>query len=305
MKVIIPHSITAANVTAKSIATEATYSSSSAYSEGDEVLGSDSLAYQFIGPDGAAGNHADPVTDGQTDWVFLGPPNYLRPFDQQIGVDQDRVIETVATDANEITYTIDSIGTVWGAAFLNLRAVSVRLFATESVEGDIYDETYTLDDNALLNSSMFRFLTYPIDRQREYVLSDLNFPSGSEIGIEIANTGGTAQVGAIVLGRVEEFGVTGVDAKWSSSSRSFIQFDGFKTSIVRRFPASRLTAEIKIPTGSESSVRRRLEDLEGVPAVFIVDENKPEYTVYGVFTSAVVTGRAKDHAFLSLTVETI
>lgn len=304
--IITPYSIGPDEIDAKNIATEPTYSGSGDYDLGDVVLGSDGRAYEYIGTPGTS--HANPVTADQTDWVWIGPPNYLRPFAIQIGIDQPRVINLVAQRADTITYTISGLGAVLGIGFERLAAQSITLRVTSvgGTTGDIYDATYDLLDLANINDSFFRWLTLPINRERRYSLTGVYWPAGSTIEITIDNTGGTAQVGAIVIGLAQEVGATLNRVSWSLESRSFESFDGTKASLVKKYPGGGVECEVKVPQSGAASVRQVLEDLSGTAALFIASPGLSEWTLYGILEGRVqITGETRDHAFLSMRTRSI
>lgn len=304
--VLTPYTITTAEIDATNIATEPNYSAVATYAVGDEVLGSDGQAYQYVGAPGST--HDSPTADAQTDWALLGPPNRLRPFAVQVGVDQPRVINLVAENSDTITYTISGLGTVLGIGFerVEARSISLRVTSDGGATGDIYDATYNLRDLANVAGSLFRWLTLPINLERRYALTGIYWPPNCDIEITIDNTGGTARVGAIVIGLAQELGATLTRPGWDLESRSFESFDGIKASLVKRYPGGGIEAEVKVPNSGAAAVRQVLEELSGSAALFIGDTSQSAYTVYGILDGRVrITGETREHAFLSIRVRGI
>lgn len=304
--IITPYQIGPDEIDAKNIATEPTYSGAATYALGDVVLGSDGRAFEYIGTPGSS--HADPVTAGQTDWAWIGPPAYLRPFAIQIGIDQPRVINLVAENADSITYTISGLGAVLGIGFERLQAQSITLRVTSDggTTGDVYNQTYNLPDLANIGGSFFNWLTLPINRERRYSLTNIYWPSSSTIEITITNTGGTAKVGAIVMGLAQLMGATLHRPSYSLESRSFESFDGIRASLVKRYPGGGVECEVKVPESGAAAARQVLEDLSGSAALFIASPGLSEWTVYGILEGRVqLTGETRNHSFLSMRVRGI
>lgn len=299
--IISPYEIGPDQIDAKNIATEPNYSGSGDYDLGDIVIGSDGRAFEYIGAPGTT--HANPVTAGQTDWAWIGPAAYLRPFAVQVGVDQPRVINLVASRADTITYTVSGLGAVLGIGFERLKAVSITLRVTSpgGSAGDVYHATFNIPDLANVNNSLFRWLTLPINRERRFSLTGLYWPAGSSIEITIDNTGSMAEVGAIVIGLAQEVGATLSRVSWSLESRSFETFDGNKASLVRRYPGGGVDAEVKVPNSQAAEVRQVLEDLSGKAALFIAEPGLSEWTLYGILEGRVqITGETRTESFLSI-----
>lgn len=304
--IITPYAVTPVEIDATNVAVEPDYAGGATYALGDTVIGSDGRLYEYVGTPGSS--HADPVADAQTDWAWIGPPNYLRPFAIQVGIDQPRVINLVARNADTITYTISGLGAVLGIGFERVAAQSISLRVTSDggATGDVYDATYNLRDLANVSGSFFRWLTLPINRERRYALTDIYWPAGSTIEITIDNTGRTAEVGAIVMGLAQEVGATLLEPSWSIESRSFESFDGTKASLVRKYPGGGSSAEVKVPIGGAAAVRQVLEDLSGTAFLAIPEAGSPVLTVYGILDGRVqMTGKTKDHYFLSMRVRGI
>ena len=299
--IITPYEIGPAQIDATNISTEPNYSGSGDYDVGDIVIGSDGRAYEYIGTPGTS--HDNPTAANQTDWVWIGPPEYLRPFAIQVGVDQPRVINLIARKADEITYTVSGLGAILGIGFERIKAQSITLRVTSSggSTGNIYNATHQIPDLANVGSSLFRWLTLPINRERRFSLTSLYWPAGSSIEITITNTGGTAEVGAIVLGLAQEVGATLSRISWSLESRSFETSDGNKASLVRRYPGGGIDGEVKVAKSRAAEVRQVLEDLSGAAALFIAEPGLSEWTIYGILEGRVqITGETRAEAFLSI-----
>ncbi|WP_373354067.1 hypothetical protein [Pseudoroseicyclus sp. CXY001] len=302
-RIITPYEITAAEIVATNIPLEPEWDHGDVYSRGAPgsiVLASDGQIYEFIGDSGAAYAHANPVLPDQPDWVLLGPPNRLRPFDIQRGVDQARVIETHAEWPEEITYTVAAPGRVMGLCFENVEGSSIEAIATDISPGDNLDIEYQLQDLANIQESFWRYFNLPFVPEREYRRTDLNVAPSVPIDIAISHPGGTARVGAIVMGLVQEVGATLVKPSWEIDSFSIKESDGRKTTLIRLLPGEMVSCEVKVPAGGQRAVKEVLRALDGLAAVWELSDGNPEYTVYGVLESAVMTARTSRHSYLNL-----
>lgn len=323
-QIIVPHEFTEAELGTSNIAAEPTWAASTAYSVGDIVKHTRpaNVSNQFVNGDYECVQAIDGTTDPQSStapadseefWVYLGPENRHRAFDIQIGVDQDRVVETVSSKSGSIIFSANISTPIEAAAFINVSATGGQVRSDdESDDGDggtipttVTDVEFDLLDRSGVASSFFNWLRRPIIRQRNKVLFDLNINANTDFFVDLLNSGSIASAGAIVFGRVHDIGTTGLEAGWRLNSRSFRSFDGFKTSLVRRLPGNSIVSEIKINSGDEEYTRLLLEQLDSKAAVFIPFEDRPDLTVYGVLTNVQTTARTKDHTFLSLEVESL
>lgn len=241
-------------------------------------------------------------------FVFLGPENFARPFDVQVGLDQERVIQTQADSLGavhgsgdgQLFYEFAEMPPIQGVAFFNMDATFARIYTDDVTTNEIY----YFNDEAPIASDYYEFHIKPPLREKSLVATDLNLIALSEFNLSIRNEFGAAKAGSVIFGHVWDLGVTLMDAERSSRSTSFVQFNNTTTSIVRRMPRNGIDLQVKVESGREKGVQRILDDLEGVSAVFIPDEvNHPGLTTYGVLRGVSESYRYKQNVFLTLRVE--
>ncbi len=330
-KILVPHVFTEAELSGSTIALASDWAASTAYAIGDIVAHAHpvGVSAQFSKGEYECVATIDGITapqstaappDSEAFWVYLGPENRHRAFDVQVGVDQDRVIETVSSNPNGITFDGKISTPIQGLALINVDALEGDFTAPTfggaddgnggSIPTTDTDFTFDFLDRSGVASSFFNWLTRPIIKQKNRVFLDLNVVAGVSFGLDLRalplgepDTGKLVTVGAVVMGRVHDIGTTALDAGWRLNSRSFKSFDGFKNSLVRRLPGNSVTCEVKIPEGDAEYVRLLLEQIDGTAAVFVPLEDRPDLSVYGVLTNVQTTAKTKEHTFLSITVE--
>ena len=299
-KFIQPYTVTAANILATNLADEPLYSAGANYAQGD-IVRVDQSIYEYRGTNGTT--HASPTETGQTDWVFLGPMNKLRPFDLQKGVDQESVILTQAENADSITYTINGLSRISAVAFENVEAQTIRLVVTDATLGEIYDITYQMRDLANYVNSWWDYLNLALVPEQAYRNTALNIPPSATIEVTVSNPGGTAKVGASLMGYEQGLGSTMLRPSWSLNSYSFRQFDGFKRTLVRLNPGEAISADVKLPLGAGYGVRQALKSVDGIASLWEFSQTNEGYTVFGVLESAVITAETAQHEFLNIKIE--
>lgn len=321
-KIIVPHQFTEAELGNSNIVAEPAWASATAYAVGDIVSHTrpENVSNQFANGDFECVATIDGITDPQSStppaesegfWVYLGPENRHRAFDVQVGVGQDRVIDTVSSKDGAIVFGANISTPIQAAAYINVTGTHGQVrSAGETDDGSggaipttVTDVSFDLIDRSGTAGSFFNWLMRPIIRQKNKILFDLNINANTNFFVDLINSGSTASAGAIVFGRTHDIGTTALDAGWRLNSRSFKSFDGLTNSLVRRLPGNSVTCEVKIPEGEEEYVRLLLEQIDGTAAVFVPLEDRPDLSVYGVLTNVQTTAKTKEHTFLSITVE--
>lgn len=289
MKIIKPHTIAEANITATNIPDDVVYDNATAYTVGDTVLytaDTEELLWQC-----SADTTGNAPETGSAFWFNIGPAKKLCPFDLQVGVDQYRVIETVATHADSITYTIEALERVTGIYMEGLVADNVAITAVQDGVTEL-DTSYDMQDRTQYNGSFYRWYYMPISIEDTYTDTEMNIPAGATFNITITKTGDTAEVATIVLGLVEEYESTRIGATRSISSRSVKKAEGLVNSLKRRLPSKKVSYPVIVQNYEGHGLMSLLDDIDGTTAVFIADESRPELTVFGFHTSANMTADA-------------
>jgi hypothetical protein len=272
MRVIEPMVITDATLFASNIDENdhAAWNVSTPYVAGNRVIMTSTHSiYEAI----AATTGNNPSTDDGTFWIRIGATNRWRPFDGKIS-DQ-------ASRSGTITYTLAPSETADGMAFFGLDASSVRVVVKDALAATVYDQTVEVVDRTEA-VNWFAWLLDPIAFDTEAMI--VGFPGfvGNKIEITITS-GGTAKVGQIVTGRVTALGslIAGTAIGYIDFSRK--ERDDFGGAIiVQRDTADRTEFRFAFPTEDARRVKRVVQRLRAVPAVYFADvDPRLGVTVFG------------------------
>lgn len=242
-------------------------------------------------------------------WQYAGPADFLKPFDIQIGTDQERVTETVALGAGEgpdtedrIGYTITAPSTITGLGFFGLKASSVEVTATLNAE-TVFDKTYVPRNVENYGGSLYRYLHIPPRSEDQIADFAVNIPIGSTIDILISRIGYVAEVAAICFGRTRRYGTAADNSSKDIISRSITENNGLTTTLVRRVPSTRTSFDLTLTMGAGEGLYRALEEIDGVAAVFGATDARPDLLTYGFHTSARRTYLMNETSRMTVEVE--
>jgi hypothetical protein len=216
------------------------------------------------------GAAADPPS-----WLDLGAINRFKMFDEIIST------ETV----NPLTIDVDiTPGTIVnGAAFFGLSGNSITLTITDPLEGEVYTQTRSLQDNTLI-VGWYPYFFEDIAFLSDMVFLDLPSYGSATINALIDGGAGDAKCGEVVIGKQRNLGVTNFGTSVSIIDYSVKNTDEFgNTIITTRAFSKRADYDVTINTNAVSSVQKALADIRTTPTVFVGDENRPETVVYGFY----------------------
>jgi len=266
-----------------------------AYTVGNRViLLSTHRIYEAVGPS----TGVNPATDDGTNWLNIGATNRWKAFDQKIG---DPV-----TQLDSISYTLtDDNSTPTGVALFGLKGVTATVTVTDSVEGEVYNQT-----NSLLDSNeIFDWFTYFFE-EITYVTTTLftGIPPyrGSTVSVTVTeDTGETARLGQLVFGSLTELGVTTYGTAISIQDFSRKETDAFGNFIVvERAFANLVDFDVRLPTQTAGRVRRILAEYRATPIVYIGNEDSSFGTiVYGFYRNFDITLDTPSLSFAAIEVE--
>lgn len=208
-------------------------------------------------------------------WLDLGATNRFKMFDQ--------IISTQTVNSVEIDVDITPAAIVNSAAFFGLLGNSITVTMTDPIEGVVYTETRSLQDNTLIID------WYPYFFEEIAYLPDmvfLNLPAyGSATLTAVIDGGaGDAKVGEVVIGKQRSLGVTNFGTSVSILDYSVKSTDDFgNTIIVQRAYSKRADYDVTVNTSSVAAVQKALADIRTTPTVFVGDQNRPETVVYGFY----------------------
>lgn len=202
----------------------------------------------------------DPVTD-TANWFFVGATNRWAMFDQALG--------SVTSKAGGFSVTLTAPAAVTALAVLDATAASIR------VQAPGYDQTKAISAGTAGNATFL----------------DLAVASGAAITVTVAPLGdGTAQVGTLLLGTIDPFGVTETSPTIGITDYSVKTTDDFgNTTPVERAWAKRMVLRSLLASSAIDNVMRRVATLRAIPTLWIADDAFSSLSVYGFFKDFTVT----------------
>jgi len=299
LRIIEPFAITEGNIDSTNVTLE------TAWTAGTYTLGDVRRVGERLFEVSAASTTQEPGLAATTEWFDAGPANRYAAFDLQFGADQFRIVDTVTSRADSITYTLTGLPRVSTMVFFGLQATQITIVGTLNTAGDVADVTYNLQDATPYLGSFWRWFFVPQSLERSYVTFGLNIPIGATVVVTITNTGFDAAVSTIAMGIADEYGTVETQSTRGLRSRSVKKTEGTLTSLLRRTPASRVGYRVHLNNYSADAFWRTINDLDGVAAVFAGPDDNQEFLVYGFVSSCQTVANADGITKVQLEVETL
>lgn len=286
MRVLIPFTVEDANLSSSTITEDdyGTWSSSTAYSVGDEVISTTThRIYEAL----IASTNQDPEDnpkDGNGDpyWLDREATNRWKAFDQKIS---DPV--TVADGTDTIEYVLQDFGIPTNAVILfGLKGRSADVVVTDDTDGEVYNETVSLIDNGLVNN-WFTYFFEPSRVKSEAVFEGIPPYANADIEITVTDdSDDEPELGQIVVGQEYQLGNTAYGTSVSIEDFSRKDRDDFGNAILVERPFAKLIDfDFYINTSEARRTAILLEDVRATPAVYFAGPNTEQFgtTVYGFF----------------------
>jgi len=223
------------------------------------------------------------ITADEIDAFNVSEGDKLVPFDEKI--------ITQASQTEKITYTLEPGSIVDGIAFFNVEGSSIDIVITDSIDGEVYNETIDL----VLTSNVIDGYSYcfaPILTIKHSVLTDLPPYGNASISITInaESSSATAKVGEIVLGKLRNLGDTLYGASLDIIDYSIKDVDEWGNFfITERAFSKRVPIDVMIENTYVSYLKQTLEDYRATPVVCIPVERvdlQGSFLTYGFYKSA-------------------
>jgi len=298
MKIIKPVTVTNSILISSNVPENdyAQWASGTTYSIGNRVIVlSNHSVYESLVNSNTNNN---PVTGDGTKWLRLGATNRWKAFDQKIS---DRV-----TNLDSIEYVLsDSGSNVTSVALFGLVGISANVTVTDSVVGEVYNQTISLIDNRNISDWYTYFFEEQAQRQEAQFL-DIPPYVGSDIEITVTNATGTnAQLGQAVMGFLSDLGLTSYGTSISIEDFSRKEADIFGNFIVVERAFSQLADfSIRFPTANARKIQSTLAQYRAIPIVYIGSEDVSfGTTIYGFYRRFDLTLETPSLSFGAIEVE--
>lgn len=266
----------------------AAWNAATAYLEDDRVS---RITLHKIYQRVVAGTTATAPESDTTNWVEVGPTNRWKMFDASI--------ESQTTGADSVVVALTPGALADQLALLNLDANSVRVQVADSG----YDRTVTLKTRSV--RSWYDYFFEPFALKTEIVFTGLPLRMSNVITITIEKTGGTAGVGACVLGLSKVIGRTEMGASAGILDYSSKSTDAFgNTTVVERAYSKRMNVSVWVESGKVDEVQRLFADYRATPLVWVGAGNLyGALIVYGFYKSFEIVINYPNYSNCSLEIE--
>lgn len=302
MKVIRPITITDAILTACDVAeTDYTaWSVSTAYTAGDRCIVTTSGVHKIyealVSVTGGSSPEVD-VLATVPKWLEISATNRWKVFDNKVG--------TQSSKATSMKYTFTPGSRIDSIALLNLSATSVQIVITDPVDGEVYNETTNLiaDDSVVYDWYTY-FMEPTGTLKTDFVATDFPIYASSVIEITITYTGGTAKVGAIILGRKFELGGLNYSPSIGITDYSTKDTDSFGNyTITERAYSKKMSCDCTVKNIYIDEILRQLSLLRATLLVWVGADDYSCMIIYGFYKDFSIVIQYDDYSLCSLEIE--
>lgn len=274
MRIITPQPVTSSTLTASNVAITETLWTAGTYATGVQRYEGTTL-YEVVASPSTSDQPSVGVALPVPTWKVVGAINRYKMF--------DNVISTQSTRTGTIVVTIDPNQVVNAAAFFGLAGNTVNVVMTDPVEGVVYNQTKSLQDNTLI-ADWYAYFFEGIYQLTDAVFTDLPSYLNATITATIDAGAATAACGEMVIGRQALLGVANFGTSVSIQDYSIKTTDDYGNIVVQqRAYSKRADYDVTVETNRVPTVQKLLADIRTTPTVFIGEDDKPETVVYGFY----------------------
>ena len=191
MRIITPLPVTPSNLTASNVAITETAWTAGTYTTGTQRYEGVTL-YEVVASPSTTDQPSVGAAKDVPTWKVVGAINRYKMF--------DNVISSQSTRSGTIVVTIDPNQVVNAAAFFGLVGNTVNVVMTDPVEGVVYNQTKTLQDNILI-TDWYAYFFEGIYQLTDAVFTDLPSYLNATITATIDAGASSAACGEMVIGR--------------------------------------------------------------------------------------------------------
>lgn len=273
MIIVQPVPVTSAMVTASNVAITETLWTAGTYTLGQERYVGTRLYKVLVAS--TTDNPTVGVTLTPPSWQDIGAINRFKMFDQVVNTQTTR---TGLIDVNVLPGTI-----INALAMFDLDGVTTTITMTDPIEGVVFNETKSLQDNTII-IDWYSYFFESITTRSDVVFLGLPAYGSATIRIQVDAGASTAAIGEVVIGKQRNLGVTNFGTSVNIRDYSRKETDAFGNTIVETRPFSkRADYDVTVETGAVAAVQKALASIRTTPTVFIGDEDRAETIVYGFY----------------------
>jgi hypothetical protein len=248
------------------------YSNMSTYSIGDRVILTTGYHKIYESLANMNMNFFPPTNPDK--WVEVGPTNRWAAFDLSGGT------FTTGTDSFEFVIQGSNFKSI---AFIELRAVNVRVRASSVADGVYYDESVSAADLAVI-TNWWEYLTTGFKSSNDIILQGIPQVPNSTYTITVEGSGAIS-LGTFLIGQDTPFGFTQYNAKAGIIDYSRKEVDQFgRVQLVKRAFSKRMDVSIFTDKTMTDQFYRFLADIRATPVLWIGAKDSYEMlTIFGFY----------------------
>ena len=272
----------------------AAWSGATTYALADRVISTTThRIYESV----QAGNlNQNPTTDTGTWWIDIGPTNRWAMLDTSIG--------TATTAAAPWTMTLQP-GAIDSLALLDVvDAASVQIVMTDGVDGEVYNQTYPLNESVPL-VDWYSYFSDPIVPRSAFIVGNLPLYSNATLSLTFSGSADVG-VGTLAVGTMVDIGGTQYGASIGIVDYSRKEVDVFGVvSVTERSYAKRIDATCLVRNDRLDYVASALAGVRATPCVW-VGEDTQSYTsllAYGFYKDWGLNIAYPNHSEFSISIE--
>ena len=253
------------------------------YAAGDRVqISTPNIHKIYESIAGANANHYPPtdlLLETPLWWREVSATNRWKTFDGKVG--------SQTSQAALISYSL-APGIIDSIALLNMEATGVTLTLTDPSEGEVYSAVIDLISTLGIIDA-YTYFFEPIIRKTDIVKFDLPPYSEAVLDIAIANTGGTAKVGEIVVGMKRDIGNTLYSPSVGIVDYSQKAADDDGNYTIAEGPYSKkYSCSLRIPNTFFDELSRLLALYRATPLVWVALEEYSAFIAFGKFNDFTI-----------------
>lgn len=277
LRILNPLPVTESILTASSVTENdyAAWNAATAYNVGDRVIRTSThRVYERL----IAGTTATAPESDAANWLDVSATNRWKMFDS--------VVSSQTTSAASIVVTLTPGTTHNAVALVNVTGTSVRVKQTNTTDGVVYDRTINLQAPPSQPDWWTYFFEPIYQRQTALALDMPTYGVGTTVEITIANTGGNAACGALLIGTALSVGELGVQrgAQIGITDYSRKERNAFGESIiVERAWNKRSVMDVLIPNSQVDAVQSLFASIRAVPTLWVGSDAFESLAVYGFY----------------------
>jgi len=229
-------------------------------------------------------------------WEEVSATNRWAAFDSKV--------QSQTSQAASMTYSLTP-GLNDSVALLNIEATSISLVVTDPTDGEVYNETI----NLLSSAAIVDWYTYFFEAftlKADVVRLAMPLYTAAQLDITISYAGGTAKIGAIIIGKKSYLGVTlyGPDIGITDYSIKSADENG-NYSIEERAYSRRISCSLQIANTSVDEVYRLLSLYRATPLVWIVISSYASMIAYGFYKDFSIVMPGPKRSDCSIDIESL